>query len=125
MKFYPVINNLDEKLLQEEYRSARGIGVVSIGATCLFFRRGLKTWYIPYSDITRFYKRIELVPAKMCCGKGEFEDASLVIRTGEKELEAIALPDNRAAKILMEVLKEKMPGTPSVCPPKTEEAFAG
>ena len=53
------------------------------------------------------------------------EDASLVIQTGERELEAIALPDNRAAKILMEVLKEKMPGTPSVCPPKTEEAFAG
>ena len=125
MKFYPVTDNLDENILSQEYKAARGIGAVSIAENCLFFRKGLRTYYIPYEDITRFYKRIEMIPAKMCCGRGDFEEASLVIRTEDKELDAIGLPDNRAAKILMDVLRQKMPATPSVCPARTEEAPAG
>ena len=111
MKFYPLIPNADanESGLSSEYKAARTIGKIRLGELRLYFRSGLKTYYIPYREIRRFFRRVELIPAKMCCGKGDFELENLVICGDEGELAQIQLPGTRAAKILMEELERLVP----------------
>lgn len=109
MKFYPLTVEKDTGGLAADYKSAREIGVVRLGEEHLYFRRARKVYYIPYSEIRRAFRRVMLVPAKMCCGKGELHVESLVVCSEEKELAQIQLPGTRAARGLMEELKKRIP----------------
>ena len=102
--------------LTEEYRSARAFGAARIGETYLFFRAGFKTFSIAYGEITRFFRRVLLVPMKVCCGKGEMAVEHLVVCGSEGEVAQIQLPGTREAKILMEELTKRLPGIPNVRP---------
>ena len=114
--------------LTEEYRAAHAVGVFRVGADHLFFRAGLKYYAIPCAAVTRFFRRVQQVPAKMCCGKGNFQIESLVLcgraaDGSEAELAQIQLPGVKAAKLLMEELKEKLPDAEfGVAPPEPEKA---
>ena len=110
MKFESLTSQAaDASLLPEEHKQAREIGKLRLGQRNLFFRAGLKSYYIPYSDIERYFRRVMQVPAKMCCGKGNFEIENLVICGGGRELAQIQLPGAKAAKIVMESLAELAP----------------
>lgn len=124
MKFTAVTHSAayDEKKLSEAYRAARPIGVLRIGDDCLFFRARMHTYYIPYGDIRRCFRRVMLVPAKLCCGRGDFEIENLVIQGDEGELAQIQLPGNRAAKAVMEELKAKIPHADFTAPKKAEQS---
>lgn len=110
MKFYPlttVVNDADS--LASEYKVGREIGAIRLGELRLYFRNKRKVYYIPYKDVRRCFRRVMLIPAKMCCGKGDFEIENLVICGEEGELAQIQLPGTRAAKILMEDLERLIP----------------
>ena len=110
MKFNPITQNeIENKQLETEYKQARQIGNVRLGDSCLFFKSRMKTYYAPYVDIKKCFRRIMGVNIKMCCGKGELQVENLVISDGEKELAVIQLPGNRAAVELMKDLKTRMP----------------
>ena len=110
MKFESLTSQAaDLSLLPEEYKQAREIGKLRLGQRNLFFRAGLKSYYVPYSDIERYFRRVMQVPAKMCCGKGNFEIENLVICGDGRELAQIQLPGAKAAKIVMECLAELAP----------------
>lgn len=110
MRLYALSTRIaDMGILQTEYKNARQIGVLRIGESCLYVKRGFRVYYIPYNDISRCFRRVMLVPAKLCCGKGEIPVENLVICTKEGELAQVQLPGTKAAKALMEALKEKMP----------------
>ena len=111
MKFYSVTGEtLDQEQLKTEFGKARAFGVVRAGETCLFFRSGLKEYFVPYHAIGRCFRRVQMVPARMCCGKGEFQIENLVVCVEEKEVAQIQLPGTRAAQALIEELKTKIPG---------------
>lgn len=109
----------DERQLEEEYRSAREIGPVRVGETCLFIRKMTKIEYIPYKEITRCFRRVNLVQASLCCGKGDLQFEHLVIWVGDQELMQVKLPDARAGKALLEELKKKIPHAEFTCPQTT------
>ena len=110
MKFFPLATTVDDTAsLSSEYTAAREIGKLRLGELRLFFRSGMKTYYIPYKDVRRCFRRVQLVPAKMCCGKGDFEIENLVVCGESGELCQIQLPGTRAAKILMEELERLIP----------------
>lgn len=118
MKFYPLTDTqVDSDQLASEYKAAREIGKIKLGELRLYFKAGLKTYYIPYHDITRLFRRVMEVPAKLCCGKGDFEIEHLVIcGPGDKELAQIQLPGTKAARILMDELKQLVPEAEIGCP---------
>ena len=129
MKFYSVVENTseekDSESLEKEYKEAREFGVVRVGAGHLFFRAKLKHYFIPYTQIYRCFRRVMAVPAKMCCGRGDFEMENLVIcGNGDVELAQIQLPGKRAAQELMKELKFRMPNGNFSVPPKKENAEA-
>lgn len=110
MKFEPLtLPAEDGTSLREEYRQAREIGALRLGQERLYFRAGLKVHYIPYGDIRRYFRRIMQVPAKLCCGKGNFDIENLVICGEGGELAQIQLPGAKAAKIVMERMAELAP----------------
>ena len=117
---------IDDAVLQNEYRSGREIGVIRLGESVLFFRAKLKTYYVPYSGITRVFRRVQLVPARMCCGRGDLSIENLVIcGRDEAEIAQIQLPGDRAGKAIIEELKVRIPDIPFTCPPKSENKAEG
>lgn len=95
--------------LQTEYKSAQEIGKLRLGTERLYFRSARKVYYIRYTDIHRYFRRVMLVPAKLCCGKGDFAIEHLVICDADKELAQIQLPGSRAAKVLLERMSSLAP----------------
>lgn len=88
--------------LQAEYKDAQEIGKLRLGLRRLYFRSARKIFYIPYTEIHRYFRRVMLVPAKLCCGRGDLAIEHLVICDAERELAQIQLPGSHAAKVLME-----------------------
>ena len=110
MKFFSLSAAAKEtEGLQEEYKAGREIGKIHLGETYFFFRSMRKVFYIPYTEIRRYFRRVMLVPAKLCCGKGEFQIEHLVICGDTGELAQIELPGTQAAKTLMECMRELAP----------------
>ena len=120
MKFYPLAGeSAPGTELKEEYESARAIGGVRVGVQRLYLRQGRKVGHISYGDIRRCYRRVLIVPMRMCCGKGDMELENLVVEGEAGELATVRLPGGRAAKALMRELEKKLPASCLGCPPKT------
>ena len=110
MKFMPFTASVrEEAQLRSEYAAARPVGSLRLGENCLFFRKITKIYYIPYGDVRRYFRRVMLVPAKLCCGRGDLEVENLVLWGDEGELAQIQLPGKHAAQVLMEQLQALMP----------------
>ncbi len=120
MKFYPSEESFtDENVLAQDYSAAREIGKVSLGQSFLFYRKNFKTYYLNYSSLRRAYRRVESVPAKMCCASGEFTLEKIVIHNSkDQEVSVIDLPDTRAGIILLEEIGKRSPETVLSCPQK-------
>ena len=111
MNFYMTTSEVPADVLSAEYKAGREIGPITLGETCLFFKVKRKVSYVPYADITRAFRRVQLVGMKMCCGKGDLEVENLVICGAEdKELAMIQLPGARAGVIMLEELEKRVPG---------------
>lgn len=110
MKFYPLKTTEENtNSLQAEYKCAREIGKLRLGTARLYFRSARKIYYIPYTEIYRYFRRVMLVPAKLCCGKGDFAVEHLVICDADTELAQIQLPGSRAVMVLMEQMSRLAP----------------
>ena len=112
MKFYSLegIKTAEKQDMEQDYRQSREIGIVRLGKEHLYFRRLHKIYYIAYADIRRCFRRVMLVPAKLCCGRGDLEVENLVVCTDQGEAAQIQLPGAKAGKILLEELKIRLPG---------------
>lgn len=128
MKFYPLTSTEENtENLQAEYKTAQEIGKLRLGTKHFYFRSARRIFYIPYNEIHRYFRRVMLVPAKLCCGKGDFAIEHLVICDADHELAQIQLPGSHAAKVLMERLSSLAPNAIVGMPADTsdEEAYVG
>jgi len=115
MKYYPLTTEVPDTVLAAEYKAGREIGGVTLGDSCMFFKVKRKVSYVPYSDISRAFRRVQLVAMKMCCGNGDLEIENIVLcgkgEDGtEKELVQIQLPGARAGLAMLEELEKRVPG---------------
>ena len=110
MKFYPLVSAVEDNILSIEYKEGRKIGNVTLGDTCMFFKAKLKVSYIPYADVFRAFRRVQLIQTKMCCGKGNLEIENIVIcDKDENEVVQIQLPGERAGIVMLEELESRWP----------------
>ena len=120
MKFCPVASEMATEVLFAGYKEGRQIGKATLGPRCLYFRDKLKVYYIPYADMTRVFRRVLMIPATMCCGKGDLEMEHIVICTAAGEAAQIQLPGERAGKIMLEELAKRAPHAEVGRPNETE-----
>ena len=110
MRFEPLTSAaVDQAALREDYDQARKFEKLRLGQSCLFFKKGLKVFYIPYGEISRYFRRVLVVPAKLCCGKGDFEIENLVVCGDAGELAQIQLPGERATRAVMDCMARLAP----------------
>ena len=106
--------------LRQEYRDGRSAGPVTLGARHFFFRRRLTVYFLPYGEMTRYFRRVEAIPARIGCCAGEIAVENLVICArvdgAERELAQIQLPGRRAALTLMDALGRLAPGAAAGVP---------
>ena len=120
MKFAPLLPT-GEVEPRDEYTQAREIGPVRVGEEHLFFRDRRKVYYIPYTQLERCFRRVLLIPAKMCCGRGDLAVEHLVLCAQGRELAQIRLPGERAGKMLLEEIARLAPGVLIGKPGQTAE----
>jgi len=108
MIFCPLTTTVsDKKNLRSEYKTAKKIGVIRLGETCFFFRRGVKIYYITYKEIVRYFRRVMLIPTGT--KRGDMKLETLIICDEKGELAQIQIPGPNAAKQLMDEMKLKAP----------------
>lgn len=112
-------NAVDRKILAAEYKSAKVIGVVRLGSSFFFFRRGFQVFYVAYEEMTRCFRRVLLIP--VAGGKKNMRLETLVIADKKGELAQIQIPGADAARALLEELKAKASHVDFTCPDKKEE----
>ncbi len=111
MKFYSLEQTqaVEKQKMNQDYKESREIGIIRLGKENLYFRRMRKIYYVPYADIRRCFRRVMLVPARLCCGRGNLEVENLVICTDKGEAAQIQLPGAKAGKLLLEELRKRLP----------------
>ena len=112
MKFIPLLKGsaADESLLSQEYAQAEEFAAAKLGATCFFFKAGRKIYYLPLSEITRCFRRVELVNARMgCCNQGLPMESIVVCGAEEQELAQIRFGSERMSKAVLSALEKVCP----------------
>ena len=112
MKFYPVLSNAaaDAAVLKAEYAAAEDYAPARLGAEHLFFKAGLRTWYVPLREIRRVFRRVEIVNARMgCCNNGLPMESVVLCGEGEQELVQIRMQTERMSRALLSALEKACP----------------
>lgn len=100
----------EKAALESEYENAADFTPARIGETRFFFKVGRKVYHIPLGDITRCFRRVELVNARMgCCNQGLPMESVVICGEGEKELAQIRLATERMGKALLSALETACP----------------
>jgi len=73
----------DSDRLQKDYSSAQKLGKARLGQEWIFFPKFSGTSYLPYSQISKAWLRIEEVIAKVCCGRANFDQIFLVMESAD------------------------------------------
>lgn len=114
MKFVSLCSHSsDVNSLSSEYKSSKKIGTVSFGSGSFFFKKGLKVYYIPYSQISGYFKRVYVIPRRTLKGEVKLQVENIVICSEDKKVCVIRLFGNKLTSEAMEKLKEMLPGVPS------------
>lgn len=111
MKFCPLnCAEAEAAVLRADHAEVREIGNIHLGRLYFYFRVRSRLYYLPYEALHRCFRRVELVRARMCCGKGNFEVENIVIcGADDRELAQIQLPGAKAGKILLEEIALRAP----------------
>lgn len=97
--------------LDGQFSAAAPYGKVKLGADTIFWKVGLRWFYLPLKLVRRAYRRVEEVNAKMCCGRANFDIQKLMlVLDGETTLELLIGENQRnEAGRLFAALKEAHP----------------
>ena len=112
MKFTPLIKEAaaDPSALTQEYAEAEDFTPAKLGAAHFFFKVGRKVYYLPLAAITRCFRRVELVNARMgCCNQGLPMESIVVCGAEEQELAQIRFGSERMSKALLAALAQACP----------------
>ena len=100
----------DDSALSQEYAEAEDFAPAKLGAAHFFFKVGRKVYYLPLAAITRCFRRVELVNARMgCCNQGLPMESIVVCGAEEQELAQIRFGSERMSKALLAALEQACP----------------
>ena len=101
---------IEKSAVEQEYEQAEEFAPAKIGETQFFFKAGRKIYYLPLTEITRCFRRVELVNARMgCCNQGLPMESVVVCGAEEQELAQIRVATERMSKALLAALKKACP----------------
>ena len=114
------LNSETKESLNVRFKEGHTIGPVTVCEDCLFIKKGMKRYYIAYSEAQKIFRRVRRVHANICCGDGDIEIEYLVIQAEDRELMEVTLPGKKAAQMLMAELRDKVPSLDTTAPLRTD-----
>lgn len=110
MRFKPLYTSIQDKgVLKTDFKVGNRYGIAVAGNNFLFFKSFLTAYYIPYSEITRCFRRVLLVPAKMQGNSGNLQVESVAVYNKDGEVAAINMPGKKSAEEFICLMKLKAP----------------
>lgn len=113
MKFIPLQGQepaADKAALEREYDNAADFMPARIGEKFFFFKAGRRVYYVALADVTRCFRRVELVSARMgCCNQSLPMESVVLFGAGEQEIAQIRLASERMGKALLSALEKACP----------------
>ena len=102
MKFKAAGNAvLDDSVLESDYEAAEVFWKVRLGNTCLYYLSLFKTAYLPLSEISRAFIRVETTVSRVCCGPAEFNSYYLILCHDGAEIASVELDSEVKADRLL------------------------
>ncbi len=124
MNFTPLyeseLNNAKDNSLTVRYEAGHTIGAVTVSEGYLFIKKGLRRYYIAYEAAQKIFRRVRRLHANICCGDGDIEVDYLVVMADDRELIEVTLPGRKAAKQLMEEIREAAPSLDTTAPVRAD-----
>lgn len=118
MTFKAVVRECNHTdILKQDYRQAQRRGNIRLGAEFLFFRKLFTVYYVPYEEIRRCFRRVQLLPTSGGRRNNRLQVENIVVCTDKAEVAQLQVPGAQAAKVLMTDLKERIPNCDFSCPP--------
>ncbi|MCR4788139.1 MAG: hypothetical protein K5888_06115 [Lachnospiraceae bacterium] len=128
MRYYSLssgkVNKGTDHDLSGECREGHTIGPVTVSKNNLFIKKGLRRYYIPYAEADRIFRRVRRLHANICCGDGDIEVEYLVIGVNGIEAMEVTLPGKKAARMLMDEIRQAAPGLDTAAPKKEDDDIA-
>ena len=115
------INKEQGSALSAEFSDGHTIGPVTVSQNNLFIKKGLRRYFIAYSEADRIFRRVRRLHANICCGDGDIEVEYLVISVNGNEIMEITLPGKKAARMLMDEIRQTAPDLDTAAPPRNDE----
>ena len=120
MKYTPLyaseLNNETDKSLTVRYKAGHTIGSVTVSEGYLFIKKWLRRYYISYEAAQKIFRRVRRLHANICCGDGDIEVDYLVVMADDNELIEVTLPGRKAAKQLMDEIRQAAPSLDTAAP---------
>ena len=95
--------------VEQDYRAARRMSKVRLGALGVYFPRLSGTVCLPYGAIAWAYLRQEEITAKVCCGRANFDRFFLMVQGPEERLYRGELQSKAQGKEALERISAKNP----------------
>lgn len=123
MRFYSLTkkDTTPPEELKAQFDAGHQVGVVCVGKDFLFVRKRFRTYFVAYGDAERIFRRVQTVQVNMCCEQGDLQFDYLVVMLDGKEVLEAQLPGAKAARLLMEELKETGAGCSFMAPERREQ----
>ena len=115
------INKEQGSALSAEFSDGHTIGSVTVSQNNLFIKKGLRRYFIAYSEADRIFRRVRRLHANICCGDGDIEVEYLVIGVNGAEVMEVTLPGKKAARMLMDEIRQTAPDLDTAAPPRNDE----
>ncbi len=115
------INKEQGSALSVEFSDGHTIGPVTVSQNNLFIKKGLRRYFIAYSEADRIFRRVRRLHANICCGDGDIEVEYLVIGVNGAEVMEVTLPGKKAARMLMDEIRQTAPDLDTAAPPRNDE----
>ncbi len=82
--------------IQSDYEAAKQFEKARVGSLGVYYRDGLKTRYIPYTEMDRAFIRIQETRSRMCCGQANFNYFRLVFVKDGREFADVMSENEKA-----------------------------
>lgn len=102
--------------LDAEFQNAAAYGKVKLGPSAIFWKKGLRWYSLPLTQVRRAYRQVEFVSGKLCCGRASFDIQRLILVLHSGASLELVIGDNqigdqvkRQAEALLQSLKDTHP----------------
>lgn len=106
-KLYPYKEAWAGDGAEKDYAGVTMYGKSGVGSQYYFFKKGLKTFYLPLDKIRSAHRSIEIVNANACTAGENLFIQRLYVTTCEDEDIITIIPDKKQAEKVFALLKER------------------